>query len=297
VGQKTVLKYHHKVVEAPIGIQPFFRRSGHIHPLRTPAGRAVTDDFPRDHPHQHGIFFAWVNTSYAGHLVDFWNQGGQTGQVEHVAIEQTVEGPVCAEFRARLRHSDINFGTTKPVLDETWTVRVYNFEQYFLVDLTSSQQCIAAPLIVNEYHYGGMALRGQRQWYDQRARENQRADREEGEQEFVFITSEGKDRIAGNHTRPRWVSLSGPVDGQFASVTVMGHPTNFRYPQPVRLHPTKPYFCFAPMVLGEFPLDQARAYVSRYRFFVHDGRLDQEANLRSWKDFAEPPTVRVVTAD
>ena len=34
----------------------------------------MTDDFPPDHAHQHGLFFAWVSTSFDGHDVDFWNQ-------------------------------------------------------------------------------------------------------------------------------------------------------------------------------------------------------------------------------
>ncbi|MBI3465322.1 MAG: PmoA family protein, partial [Planctomycetes bacterium] len=110
-------------------------------------------------------------------------------------------------------------------------------------------------------------------------------------------TSEGKDRIDGNHTRPEWVSLSGKIDGQPAALTVMGHPTNYGFPQPVRLHPTKPYFCFAPMVLGEFKLEKSRPYVSRYRFLVHDGALDQVLNRSVWSDYAEPPSVRSVKGE
>ena len=30
-----------------------------------------------------------------------------------------------------------------------------------------------------------------------------------------FLTSDGNRRIDGNHTRPRWVDLSGQIDGKF----------------------------------------------------------------------------------
>jgi len=297
VGDRPVLNYHHRTVESPSGIDPLYRRSGHIHPLFTPSGRSVTDDFPPDHAHQHGIFFAWVNTTFAGHAVDFWNQMGRTGAIEHIAIESLVDGPVFGQFRVRLRHLDTtSAGNPRAVLDETWDVRAYNLDQHFLVDIDSTQTCLDEPLTIDEYHYGGMGVRGQRQWFDAQAGDRGKPDPAR-RGEFEFTTSEGKNRLAGNHTRPEWVSLSGKIDGQPATLTVMGHPTNFRFPQPVRLHPTKPYFCFAPMVLGEFQLEKSRPYVSRYRFLVYDGSLDPNLNRAVWSDYAEPPQVRVVAAN
>ena len=59
----------------------------------------------------------------------------------------------------------------------------------------------------------------------------------------------------GNHTRARWVDMHGPIGSQHAGLVVMGAMRNFRAPQTVRLHPNKPYFCFAPMALGEFKLE------------------------------------------
>ncbi len=54
--------------------------------------------------------------------------------------------------------------------------------------------------------------------------------------------SEGKHRADGNHTRPRWVDLSGAVDGRFDGVTILDHSSNFRFPRSVRLHPNNPEF-------------------------------------------------------
>ena len=36
-------------------IKPIFRQGGYIHPVFTPSGRVVTDDYPPDHFHHHGI--------------------------------------------------------------------------------------------------------------------------------------------------------------------------------------------------------------------------------------------------
>jgi len=64
----------------------------------------------------------------------------------------------------------------------------------------------------------------------------------------------------------------------------------------VRLHPSMPYFCFSPAVLGAFSIEPGQApYVSRYRFYVHDGRPDPKVAERLWQDYAAPPEVRIVS--
>ncbi len=282
VGDKPVLSYNHALLPAPEGIDPVFAKNAHIHPMRTPSGRLVTDDFPPDHAHQHGIFFAWVNTTVEGHPVDFWNQAKNSGSVEHVQILETMSGPVFGQFKVKLRHSDLTApGGPKPVLEEIWTVRVYNVPDPFLVDLKSEQRCVAdEPMVINEFHYGGMALRGAREWYKQPA--------------SGFLTSTCRTREDGNHTRARWVIAHGRSEDQPAAIVAMGHPDNFRAPQHVRLHPTKPYFCFSPMVLGAFEIAPGRPYVSQYRYATYDGEPNAERADRLWQDFAEPPTARVL---
>lgn len=282
VGDRPVVTYNYGLLPAPDGIDPVFAKSGHIHPLCTPSGRFVTDDFPPDHAHQHGIFFAWVNTTFEGRSVDFWNQAKKLGSVEHVRILDTVSGPVFGQFKVKLRHSDLTAPNgPKPVLEEVWTVRVYNVEAPFLVDLKSEQRCVAdSPLVINEYHYGGMGLRGAHPWFKQAG--------------SGFLTSSGRTREDGNHTRARWVIAHGETDGQPAAVAVLGHPDNFRAPQYVRLHPTKPYFCFAPMVMGPFEISPGRPFVSRYRYVTYDGEPDGALADRFWQDYAEPPTINAV---
>jgi hypothetical protein len=279
-----MLQYNTEVIEPPAGIDGVYRRSGHIHPVSTPAGRVVTEEFPEDHPHQHGIFNAWVNTHFEGRAVDFWNQAGETGRVEHVAVESINDGNVFAQFRARLRHSDLTHPDgPHAVLDEQMLVRAFNVPQGFLFDIESRQVCVAeAPLIINEYHYGGMAWRGADGWL--------------GQPEHDFLTSEGKTRTDGNHTRPVWVAAHGLVDGEPCAIVIFGHPENFRHPQPVRLHPSKPYFVFTPPVLGEFSIEPGAEYVARYRYLVHDGPVNPVRYDRIWQDMADPPAVRVLAA-
>src|SRR6516165_2049997 len=111
-----------------------------------------------------------------------------------------------------------------------------------------------------------------------------------------FLTSEGETRPDLGGSRPRWVDLHGAIGGRVSGVTAMDHPGNFRYPQPARMHPDKPYFCFAPNILGDFAIEPGKPLAARYRYFVHDGTADAAAAARMWHDFAEPVTARLMAS-
>jgi len=279
---KPVLVYNRRFVEPPAGADPIYGRSGFLHPLYSPGGRILTDDFPPDHYHQHGIFFAWVNTTFEGREVDFWNQAKKQGDVVHFTLKEVRSGVVFAQLTVVLQHVDRTTPEhSKPAIEETWTIRVYNVASPFLIDIVSEQRTASpSPLSINEYHYGGFAMRGAREWF--------------GQPESGMITSGGKGVEDGNHTRPAWVEMFGLVDGSPAGAVVFGSTDNFRYPQPVRLHGSKPYFCFAPMVEGPFSIEPGQVYVSRYRIATHDGAVDSEENERLWRDYSDPPSVRIV---
>ena len=91
------------------------------------------------------------------------------------------------------------------------------------------------------------------------------------------------------------MDVNGPVDQKMTGVAILDHPGNFRFPQPVRLHPTMPYFCFTPALLGSFTIEPGKPYVWLYRFSVHDGKVDREVTERYWQDYAHPVKVRIVS--
>jgi hypothetical protein len=278
-GDVTVLAYHKKAPPAPSGVDPIYERSGCLHPVNSPRGHTVTAMFPSDHLHQHGVFSAWVKTSYDNRLVDFWNLGAGQGRVlldRGVSIHAE---PAAAGFEVQLIHQ-IADQPAVDVLRERWKVTVHATDgTYHQFDLETTQSAISAKsLLVHEHHYGGLALRGPTSWLagnDADARQGARAAREPS----GFANSLGSDRIQGNHQHAKWVSLWGECDGQPVSVTVLCHADSFRAPQAARLHPTKPYFCFAPCVDGEFVIDQEQPFHSRYRFLITDDMPN-----RTWLD-------------
>ena len=54
-----LLTYRHAEECPEEGLPRYYCRSGFIHPLSSPSGIPLTDDFPVGHTHQHALFFAW----------------------------------------------------------------------------------------------------------------------------------------------------------------------------------------------------------------------------------------------
>ncbi|HBE68421.1 MAG TPA: hypothetical protein DDW52_09765, partial [Planctomycetaceae bacterium] len=283
---KPVLQYVKISRPAPEGINKHFRRSGYIHPVFTPTGQQLTGDYPADHPHQHALFFAWTKSSYNGTNIDFWNQAKGLGKIEFREVVSLQREPKKVSFGVKhafmVRANKKNDGPWQDVIQEVWTVTVHQTpDDHFLFDVASIQRCVAdQPLNIAKYHYGGMAIRGNDQWL------KESGDHSIAPGDVQFVTSEGKDRWEGNHSRPNWVAFSGKIDEQDVTAAVFGSPLNFRAPQPVRIHPNKPYFCFAPMVEAPFEIAPGKQYSSRYRYLVTSTAASPKFIDQHWQTYA-----------
>ncbi len=284
VGGKPVLAYNQAVVPATDPAVAIHARNGYLHPVYNPAGQVVTDDLGTTHAYHHGIWFAWRHTTFKGHATDGWYETTKTGRLEHTKTGDFGGGPVFGHFAVSMHQLDLTSPEAPlPILDETWHVVVYRLSDCFVFDLKSTQTCATdQPVTIDECAYGGMSIRGHRDWLNVAKSQSE------------FLTDEGKGRGNGNHTRPRWCDMHGLVEGKMTGITALDHPGNFRFPQPVRLCPTIPYFCFAPEVLGPFTIEPGKPYESRYRFCVHNGEVDRKLAERLWQDYTRPPVAAFV---
>ena len=268
-------------------IDPKYKRAGYLHPVYAPSGKIVSDDYPKQHIHHHGIWAPWTNTEFQGRKPDFWNMGAQTGLVEFVALDRTWEGPVHGGFESRHRFVDLK-GPNGPVtaLNEVWRVSVYNVPEIAgaparVFELVITQECATSdPLVLPQFRYGGLGFRGRAEWL--------------GEKNASFLTSEGEtDRVKAHTSRARWINIHGAVEGGVAGLTILGHPGNFRAPQPLRVHEKEPFINYAPSQAGEWRIEPGKPYVARYRFVVADGAPDQARLDAFWNGYAHPAEVTV----
>ena len=283
IKNKPVLFYHTKEAIPPADSPAYYKRSGFIHPLYSPNGKILTDDFPVDHTHQHGIFMAWTNTTFRKSFIDFWNQHLKKGTIAHMDVLNIKEGLVFTALKLSLRHISLEHGD---VLNEIWKITVYPFSDYFLFDLESQQKNISTDtLFLNKYHYGGLAFRGSGQWNVHDPNYKTR---------WNVLSSEGYKDSNANHTHARWVDVWGKIDNSTAGATVFSHPSNFRYPQAIRVHPQMPYFVYSPVVDGAFTLAPNQTYRSLYRYYVHADGPDTSFIKKLETNWVEPMEVKEV---
>jgi len=77
-GDSPVLVYNHGVITAENVPETDPRRSRacYVHPVYGLSGEVLTDDFPRDHYHHHGIFWTWPHVKIEGREYDLWADRG-----------------------------------------------------------------------------------------------------------------------------------------------------------------------------------------------------------------------------
>lgn len=258
----------------PAGLPAHYERTGFFHPVYSPSGQVVTDDFPVGHTHQHGLFTAWTNTTFLDSFVDFWNTHKGLAFVQHEGITDIEEQGGDLSFKAHITHHSMahdkrNRENSWPILFETLTISVHNRTAPFVWDILSEQTNVTADtLFLNKHLYGGLGIRGSKYWND--------ADSAVFRNSAKFLTSAGLSGDAANHTHPEWTAIYGDLPGGQGGMVIIPHPDNFRWPQAVRTHPHMPYFSVSPVTEEGFFIAPKETYVSRYRVVVFDGELQPE---------------------
>jgi hypothetical protein len=74
-GKQPVLVYNHGVLLKD-GVPANRARSTYVHPLYGLDGEVLTDDFPKDHYHHRGLFWAWPHVKIGERQYDLWDLRG-----------------------------------------------------------------------------------------------------------------------------------------------------------------------------------------------------------------------------
>jgi len=282
IGDKSVFQYNYKT-QKPDKIQEYYKRSGFIHPVYSPGGAVITEGFPKKHTHHHGMFNAWVNTKFRDKKIDFWNQQDETGTVVFKEILKVTSSRNYGLLTTKQQHLAFIDGDTIPVLEEIWTIKVYNDTDPFIWDITVEQKNISpSNFQILKYHYGGLAFRGRDEWYS----EESALENDEIDVDFQVTTNFHKSRLAANHTIPKWVSMYGQIGETTMNLVVIPLSNNPEFQDYVRVHPDLPYFCFTPVVEKGFDLKPSETFKARYRIITATEMLsDQIINTIANKRF------------
>ena len=287
--EQNLLRYQFETVNPPEGINPVYGRGAFIHPLWTPGGQVLTRIQPPDHYHHYGLWNPWTHVLFEGDTIDFWNLNARTGTVRFGNFVSVISGNIFGEYAALHEHIVYpNQPKEKVALREVQTVRVYapSGAEYYIADITVEMNCAQGPVRLLEYRYGGIGWRATEQW----TKENSRV-----------LTSEGKTRREADGSKARWCIVEGEVDGQNAGAVMMSYPSNYNYPEPLRIWPENAnrnrgdmFANCSPTKDMDWPLKPGKNYVLKYRFVVFNGAFTKEKAEAAWRDFASPPVVTVL---
>lgn len=292
-ANENLLQYCFKMVYPPAGIDTTYKRSGFIHPLWAPHGQVLTCIQPPDHYHHYGIWNPWTKVEYEGDTIDFWNLYARQGTVRFSKFISTISGPVFAGFDALHEHVVFKKSDNEKVaMNELHSVRVYppvKGQDSYIVDFYFRLSCADEnPVKLLEYRYSGLGWRATEKWNNKNS---------------MVLTSEGRTRKDADGSKARWCIVQGEIDNDFAGIEMMSFPTNYNFPEPLRIWPEDQnvrgdlFANFCPTKDTDWLLVPGKTYLLKYRFLVFNGHLDKEKADIIWYYFANPPSVIIKKTD
>lgn len=251
VGDHIVLGYNHGPQLA--NDAPAHRsREGYIFPLLTPAGVSPLDDFPKDHWHHRGLFWAWPVIEYDGETYDIWTLGpGITLKHHQHVFAVTSRG-------ATLDAEQGWYVGDKQIVNESIDVRVEpTIGNAHTLDITVTLEASDAKVVIGGQPdltkgYGGMNLRFA-------PRTDTRITTPEGD------VTEDEDMVP--HA---WAALEAKYEGKAAGVRIESLDGNPGHPPGWCLRPYGFIGANFPGV-GSHTLAPGKPLTLRYRVTVYDG--------------------------
>lgn len=216
-GQGPVLVYNHGPITNETVPQKDHRRTRacYVHPLYGLRGEVLTEDFPKDHYHHHGLFWAWPHIVIEGKEHDLW--AGATIRQEFVRWLARLTGPVCAVLGVE---NGWYVGSKKVMVERIW-FWVYRADagKHRTLDIALYLEPTDQPVTLwgaPEKSYGGLTVRF--------------APSSRSETEITVPTGRTTDDLLD--TRLKWADFTSKMLGSpFRSgAAIMIHPQHPDYP-------------------------------------------------------------------
>jgi hypothetical protein len=264
----------------PTSLDGQYMRANYVHPLYDLDGNVLTEDFPADHPHHRGIFWAWHQVLVDGHKAgDSWMTEDFQWDVE--LVEVIPDDGVSAALEASVTWSSPQIqddtGQPRPLVGETAIIRVHRAEpDYRMIDFEIRLLALQPDVYIggseDEKGYGGFSPRI-------RLPEDIR---------FVGQAGELTPEVTAVRGGP-WLDMTarfGPGDST-SGIAILQHPSLPGFPQPWILRSGNSMQ--NPVFPGRDPvsLSTEAPLVLRYRLIVHRGESNRE-QLQQWlQEYAE----------
>lgn len=245
-----------------------YTRAHYIHPLYSLHNSVLTEDYPEDHLHHRGIFWAW-HQNYAGE-----KQVGDAWALENFSWEVSVATAERFADSCRL-HTEVYWksplwlngqGQEKAFVQEKTDITIHKTQKnYRVIDYH-----IRLWALENEVQIGGSEDEKGYSGFSWRIRlpEN-----------VAFSGAQGQviPQTLALRAGP-WIRMSGNLDGQAGEegVVVIDHPDNPGYPQPWILRSSRSMQNAAYPGRERIVIGRNEPLQLRYRMVIYDGVLSDE---------------------
>jgi hypothetical protein len=155
-GDRPILVYNHGML-LNAGVPADRKRSTYIHPLYGLDGEVLTDDFPKDHYHHRGLFWAWPHVIIDGRNYSLWDIRGIEQRFERWLCRSAGEGAAVLGVE-----NGWYIGNKKVVQERVW-FRIYRASsEGQVIDMDLVLVPIGQPVRLagaEAKSYGGLTLR------------------------------------------------------------------------------------------------------------------------------------------
>lgn len=148
----------------PKSLNGKYERCNYIHPMWAPDGTVLTEDFPADHLHHRGIFWAWHQIYADGkNLGDGWELKNFSQKVDNYKIRKAKNGSLKLMTTVEYKSPEYISGE-KPFLLENTEITIHQAEKnYRRIDFEIKLRALANGLEIggsdDEKGYSGFSVR------------------------------------------------------------------------------------------------------------------------------------------
>ncbi|MBN2308829.1 MAG: PmoA family protein [Candidatus Hydrogenedentes bacterium] len=271
---KPVLSYWYTRVDAPEGVADRFWRSSYIHPLYGLDGDVLTQDFPDDHRHHRGVFWAWPYCAVGERRMDTWAIGSVRQLFDKWLVREETPGYVRVGVQNLWRFDD----DAEPKVCEQVFFTVYPADdQGRAIDLALRFQNIAKEEVTflgakeSDKGYGGFCVRP-----------------DKARAPFTFTTARGRAAEDVLQLDTPWADVSSQIaPGEAASgVAIFQHPGNPGYPHHGWI--LRHYGFLGASWPHNEPcrLAPGQSFELRYRLYIHRGTAEEAGVAAKFEAFA-----------
>ena len=262
------------------GVPEDRRRSSYIHPLYGLDGEMLTDDFPRDHYHHRGLFWAWPRVKLGDQAWSLWDIRDIYSRFEDWIFKQA--GPVCAAFGVKNGW----YTNAGKLVEERVEVIVYaSTPAGQALDVALQWRALQPGVRINgapdrDKGYGGLCYRA--------------SPRTETE----IVTAHGREKADSDHNHVSWADMSAFYVGRptRSGLAIFSHPKNPDDPPAWTLRfygflgPVWPGLEEGEIPSGDTPLTM------QYRVWIHRGDVDAGRTADAWTAYTNTlDCIRFVT--